>query len=45
MKSSDQRCLGRYVWPGLTGLTLIVGGKLGFLDRMVWLEANYRRSS
>jgi len=25
------------IWPTLTGLLLIMGGKLWFLDRMVWL--------
>jgi hypothetical protein len=33
------------IWPTLAGLTLIMGGKLWFLDRMVWLEADHRRSS
>jgi len=28
------------VWPVLLGLALIMGGKLWFLDRMVWLYAD-----
>lgn len=28
------------VWPVLLGLTITVGGKLWFLDRMVWLLAD-----
>jgi hypothetical protein len=31
-------------WPTLTGLILIMGGKLWFLDRMVWLLADTEKS-
>lgn len=32
------------VWPVLLGLTITVGGKLWFLDRMVWLLADSEKS-
>ncbi len=31
-------------WPTLTGLVLIMGGKLWFLDRMVWLLSERPRT-
>jgi hypothetical protein len=31
------------VWPTLMGLVLILGGKLWFLDRMVWLKSDHGR--
>jgi hypothetical protein len=31
------------VWPTLTGLVLILGGKLWFLDRMVWIKSDHDR--
>jgi hypothetical protein len=33
------------VWPTLTGLILIMGGKLWFLDRMVWLVSDSNERS
>lgn len=29
------------IWPALSGLILILGGKLWFLDRMVWLLSTH----